>query len=318
MITMYQKPVFSIIVPVYNVENYLDKCVQSLINQTCPALEILLVDDGSPDGCPAMCDRYAQRDERIRVIHKENGGLSDARNAGIEAAAGEYVLFVDSDDYLTLDACEKLLPFTRMQCDVLIGDGVTEGAYRNMSHGNTRECCTGEAYLKDALRRGRMPLAAVLYIYRREFLLEKNLRFKFGITHEDVHFTPRAVLLAERAVETGVCFYRYVIRDGSITTGRDMRKNGRDLHETCVELKGIFSQVRDAELKRLLLDCLAMNELSLFQDGRLYQYGRRYIHKSFIFGNARLPKTRMKAFLYCISPRLYWHINHWAKRRNDR
>ena len=90
----------SVIVPIFRVEKYLDKCVQSLLAQTYKDLEIILVDDGSDDGCPAMCDSYAKMDPRIKVVHKGNGGLSDARNAGLEVATGEYIAFADSDDYV--------------------------------------------------------------------------------------------------------------------------------------------------------------------------------------------------------------------------
>ena len=93
----------SVIVPIYNVEKYLDKCVDSIINQTYKNLEIILVDDGSPDNCPKMCDDYAKKDSRIKVVHKENGGLSDARNAGMKVATGEYVSFIDSDDWIDLE-----------------------------------------------------------------------------------------------------------------------------------------------------------------------------------------------------------------------
>lgn len=99
----------SVIVPIYNVEDYLDRCVESIINQTYKNLEIILVDDGSPDNCPKMCDDYAKKDSRIKVVHKKNGGLSDARNAGMKVATGEYVSFIDSDDYISLDFYETLL-----------------------------------------------------------------------------------------------------------------------------------------------------------------------------------------------------------------
>lgn len=99
----------SVIVPIYNVEDYLDRCVESIINQTYKNLEIILVNDGSPDNCPQMCDDYAKKDSRIKVVHKKNGGLSDARNAGMKVATGEYVSFIDSDDYISLDFYETLL-----------------------------------------------------------------------------------------------------------------------------------------------------------------------------------------------------------------
>lgn len=99
----------SIIVPIYNVEKYLARCVDSIVNQTYKNLEIILVDDGSPDSCPQMCDDYAEKDSRIKVLHKKNGGLSDARNAGMAVATGEYISFIDSDDYVSDDFFECLL-----------------------------------------------------------------------------------------------------------------------------------------------------------------------------------------------------------------
>lgn len=93
-------PTISVIVPVYKVEDYLDRCVESILSQTFTDFELILVDDGSPDNCPAMCDSWAKKDSRIKVIHKENGGLSDARNVGFEASCGEWISFVDSDDYI--------------------------------------------------------------------------------------------------------------------------------------------------------------------------------------------------------------------------
>lgn len=102
-------PLVSIIIPVYKVENYLRRCVDSVIKQTYDNIEIILVDDGSPDNCPLMCDEYAQKDKRVKVIHKSNGGLSDARNCGMKAATGEYITFVDSDDYVAYNYIEVLV-----------------------------------------------------------------------------------------------------------------------------------------------------------------------------------------------------------------
>ena len=106
---MGERPLISVIVPVYKVEEFLPKCVASIRGQTYENLEIILVDDGSPDGCGAMCDGYAREDARIKVIHKKNGGLSDARNAGIDIARGEYIGFVDSDDWSEPEMYETLL-----------------------------------------------------------------------------------------------------------------------------------------------------------------------------------------------------------------
>ena len=102
------QPKISVIIPVYKVEKYLDRCVNSVLNQTLKDIEVILIDDGSPDGCPAMCEEYKKKDNRVRVIHKENGGLGYARNSGLEIATGEYIAFVDSDDFIEEDMYESL------------------------------------------------------------------------------------------------------------------------------------------------------------------------------------------------------------------
>ena len=98
----------SIIIPVYNCEKYLGRCIESILNQTYKNIEVILVDDGSPDNCGLMCDEYKKQDHRVKVIHKENGGLSSARNAGLDVASGEYIAFVDSDDYIATTMLEKM------------------------------------------------------------------------------------------------------------------------------------------------------------------------------------------------------------------
>lgn len=113
----------SIIVPVYNVDKYLDECIQSLVNQTLKNIEIILVDDGSTDESGIICDQYAKYDSRVKVIHQQNGGQSMARNAGVKIANGKYLLFVDSDDYILTEACEKLIYYaTVSNADLVWGD----------------------------------------------------------------------------------------------------------------------------------------------------------------------------------------------------
>ena len=106
---MNSQPKISVIVPVYKVEKFLDRCVESIVGQTYENLEIILVDDGSPDNCPSMCDKWAEKDSRIKVIHKENGGVSSARNAALDAATGDFIGFVDSDDWIEPDMYESLM-----------------------------------------------------------------------------------------------------------------------------------------------------------------------------------------------------------------
>ncbi len=311
---MPNPPLFSIIIPIYKTELYLDRCVQSARRQSFSHIEIILVDDGSPDGCPAMCDAYAREDARVKVIHKPNGGLSDARNAGMEAATGDYLLFLDSDDYLEPDACERLNPAAATGRDILIGTWL-QGAEASAppATADTLVSEPARAYLWRVLSAGRMRMAAVLYVLNRRFTEQHSLRFKVGICHEDDEFTPRAFLAADTVAVTNVAFYRYILREDSITTRRDMRRNDTDHHATCVALEEVYRALPDKTLARLLLDTLAMQTLSLFQSGRLYQYGSMYIHRKTVLRCARRFRTRLKALLYCISPRLYWRVNHISK-----
>lgn len=309
-------PVFSIVIPIYNTKQYLARCVASVLHQTFSNIEILLVDDGSTDGSAALCDAYAQQDSRVSVIHKENGGLSDARNAGIDAAAGSYILFLDSDDYLEPDACERLLPAAETGSDILVGKWIRDSAApASCPDGDRFVVWEARDYLKQALAGGHMSMAAVLYILNRSFVERHSLKFKYGICHEDDEFTPRAFLAAHTVTQSNVEFYHYILREGSITTQRDRRKNARDLFDTCMELESIYSKLADRHLARLLRDTLVMESLSLFQDGRLYRYGPEYLHRKFVFRNAFRLRTRLKAVLYCASPRFYWQINHWTKGR---
>ena len=126
-----QKKKISIIVPVYKVEKYLDRCVNSIVNQTYSNLEIILVDDGSPDNCPQMCDEWAKKDKRIKVIHKVNGGVSSARNKGLELSSGEFIQFVDSDDYILENYCAELISRFTEEVDLVVAGYTIIDDYKN-------------------------------------------------------------------------------------------------------------------------------------------------------------------------------------------
>lgn len=307
---------FSIVIPIYQVEEYLERCVASVREQTYSFIEIILVDDGSPDKCPEMCDQYAQADSRIKVIHKKNGGLSDARNVGLKEASGTYVVFLDSDDYIERDFLEKISVLAKKEYDVLVGKCVVKGgpAMRHCELPNNY-VCTGSDYLKDALRQKGAPMAAWLNVYRTEFLRENGLFFKEGILHEDEQFTPRVFLAAQTVCVTGVVFYNYIIRSGSITMQKDLRRNAKDLFETCCEHEVRYKQIKDNELRKLLLNTLAEKYLNMTQVGKLYLYGKEYMHKGFILRNAKDIKTKLKALLFAVSPWLYYQINAWTKQK---
>ena len=207
----------SVIIPIYKVEEYLDECVTSVVGQTHNNLEIILVDDGSPDNCPQICDDWAKKDDRIKVIHKKNGGLSDARNAGIEVASGEYIAFVDSDDYIKPDMLEKLFAaICRENADIAACGILDCREYRQTAWGCRDFSGTSEQILAMLYNDASYPVAAWNKLYRRSCWRE--LRFPVGKTCEDAFTTYQLVHNAERIVMIPEALYCYRIRPGSIMT----------------------------------------------------------------------------------------------------
>lgn len=208
----------SVIVPVYKVEEYLDKCVTSIVSQSYSNLEIILVNDGSPDGCGAMCDAWAAKDDRIRVIHKENGGLSDARNAGMDVARGTYISFVDSDDWINPDFIQTLYDAIRQTgaqiagCDVFTV-GPDEEPKPDDAAGELRTCSAEEA-IGDILNGKGFRAVAWNKLYLGSLLTGE--RYPVGKHHEDEFFTYRIYGKAEKLVYVDRPLYYYVQRQGSI------------------------------------------------------------------------------------------------------
>ncbi len=181
----------SVIIPIYKVEKYLNQCVSSIVNQTYKNLEIILVNDGSPDKCPFLCDVWAQMDSRIRVIHKSNGGLSSARNAGLNVASGDYIGFIDSDDYINEFMYEKLLSgFTNknigiVSCGVLYDrEGCVSTYLKNWLVSSTRIISYKD--FPHLLLSGKVNYTVVSKLYKKELL--HNVRFREGKVNEDTLF----------------------------------------------------------------------------------------------------------------------------------
>lgn len=211
----------SVIVPVYKVESYLDRCISSIVCQSYHELEILLVDDGSPDNCPAMCDMWAAKDTRVKVIHKENGGLSSARNAGLDVASGEYIAFVDSDDYIAATMLETMLnAITKngvsVACCGRIRVSETE---KNKMYTLSKACLlSSEEAIRQLLIGGSVEEAAWDKLYRADIFQKR--RFPEGEINEDIVQTIEILGSCGSIVHVGEPLYYYCKNPNSITTSK--------------------------------------------------------------------------------------------------
>ena len=247
----------SIIVPIYNIELYLRKCVDSLLAQDLPSseYEVILVDDGGKDACPQICDEYAAAHENIRVVHRKNGGLSAARNSGIEVALGEYVMFVDSDDYIEPNVLGSLLK--RMEKEHL---DLLRYNYQNVRENGevfvpfktgkpyfdySSEVVDGETFLNERLGYACYAWAFVL---RRDLL--EGCVFTPGIYFEDTDWTPRMLLKAKRAASTEMIVYNYLWREGSITLPDNPTKKKKVLEDKIKLLYGFKAQAQHVQNKQ--------------------------------------------------------------------
>lgn len=215
----------SVIIPIYKVEKYLNQCIQSVVGQTYKNLEIILVDDGSPDNCPSICDKWALKDERIRVIHKKNGGLSDARNAGLKVAQGEYIAFIDSDDWISPDMYEKLLRVMKEErADICACNIKSCYEEREVVWGCEKYTVgNSEQILKMLYDDTKYPVSAINKLYRCECW--KSLEFPVGKICEDAFTTYKLVHNANKIVQIPEAFYCYRIRTESImTSGFSIKK----------------------------------------------------------------------------------------------
>lgn len=303
----------SVIIPIYKVEKYLDKCLESVVNQTYKNLEIILVDDGSPDNCPKICDSWAEKDSRIKVIHKKNGGLSDARNVGIENASGKYLMFVDSDDYVSLDICQKLYDnLIKFDADVSMCEAklVYENAQREIALDNeiNVRCFTGNE-IRSSIIYFKPGIADMVSawgkIYKKEIF--KDLRFPVGRLHEDGFTYYKILFLAQKIVCTNEKLYCYLQRPQSIMASRN-EKNGRDALDATIEQFEFLSEnlPNNKELNEEL--CLHLLRNCYYRNRKLSKVIKKEILDAFNTIYNLQTKHSTKDKLFKLSPRLYCDI----------
>ena len=244
----------SVIVPIYNVEKYLRKCIDSISNQTYRNLEIILVDDGSPDNCGKICDEYAKEDKRIRVIHKKNGGLSDARNAGIDIATGKYITFIDSDDYIENDYVNYLYDLIKKyNCDISICAYKlkVEDKINDFGKKYCEEKMTTEKCLERMLCERGFTVSAWAKMYKSD--LFNDVRFPIGKICEDNGTTYKLIKKCKNIIYGNIGKYIYIVRDDSIMNSKFSLKKMDLIELTDImaeELDKDFPILKDAIIKR--------------------------------------------------------------------
>lgn len=319
-------PLISVIVPVYKVEPYLCKCVDSILAQTHTNLEIILVDDGSPDNCGAICDEYAKADPRIKVIHKKNGGLSDARNAGMDIMTGKYVAFVDSDDWIEPDMYRRLLEFLEhYDADMAFG-GVADDVVRNDTVETAKVSDYGDTpFAEDKIsamkRYFNGSWAAWDKLYRAE--LFDGIRYPVGEINEDEAIVLHLLERCKQVCYTNEVFYHYMKRaDGtSITSAAYSEKKTvwvkhcRDNLEFIREKHPELEEYALARYRGSLI--WSLTQISLMEHGLDNEWKRlrREIRANLVsFQRHADAKTRTKLLLLGFFPRKCLH-QIFMKRR---
>ncbi len=324
----YGMPLISVIVPVYNVEAYLSRCVDSILAQTYKNLEIILVDDGSTDNCGKICDEYAERDPHIRVIHKTNGGLSSARNAGIDVAAGEYLGFVDSDDWISAEMYETLLGLIEKYKVPLAFGGRFD--YSSRSHAETIGLCppkeeviSGEEVVRRIFTWDQLDSSACDKLYHRD--LFADIRYPLGLIGEDVPTTYRLAMKAEKAVACPLPFYHYFHREGSITTTPVTDKDFRYVEAVLDVEKDVCSRwpqlAEHAHYLKLVTVGNTLLQIEIAQDEHRKKFtAKRQEYKTILrenmgdilFGNLFSRKQKRNYFLLAFGfyriPRIIYHM----------
>lgn len=328
---LQENPLISVIVPVYKVEKYLDQCVDSIVNQTYKNLEIILVDDGSPDGCPEMCDDWAKKDSRIKVVHKENGGLGNARNAGLAVSKGEYIGFIDSDDWCEPDMFQELLESSVefdapiAVCNALI-DWENGWAQERTSFSDGRIFWERSEILRNFFN-GHLTAWACNKLYRRDLI---------GFLHypkqpyEDIPIARNLFTYVEKVAFSGKDSYHYRQRQGSIVNNgvsasqfvliEELKKNvevAKDfsferiavarLAVSSFNLLAKIDKEQECPLKNKvpqLLDYIRSYKFSLFKDKTVRKKDR-----VFLYGISRGFSYKKTLLIRRICQKAYWFLN---------
>lgn len=294
------RPEISIIVPVYKAEKYLHECLNSILAQDFNDFELILIDDGSPDLSGAICDEYALRDHRVKVVHQSNGGASSARNRGIEIASGKYIGWVDADDvistdmYRTLHGLINIYNADIVECqyyEVRSGKVIKSGPDNPVVFG------TGDFIMKEFFN-SRMKPGLTTKLYRHG--LWENTRFPLGRNHQDCYVNMRFALMPLRYVRTSEAKYYYIIRNNSITTTR----TGREIREAFYKYDytmELAAQASDGSLARKYLEADAINRFM----GRYFEIAvHSELNEQYVYNHIVRRKLSFSLIRYLLTKKL--------------
>lgn len=312
-------PLISVILPIYNVAGYLDKCIESVVSQTYTNLEIILVDDGSPDKCPEICDSWAKKDSRIRVIHKQNAGLSSARNAGLDICTGEYVSFIDSDDWVEYNMYEEQVKYLQDADVVACQIYYVKGESRQPSHDNEKIYVLDDYFdiINSLLSQADPDLRWEVWnkLIRRSSI--DDLRFKEGQIFEDIYFNRILMSRVKKVIVYNKPLYNYrVVRPGAINS-KFNPKGLSKIDELDEYIKILFKAGKTKEEKNYLeytLDTIMGFSIQALQSNASKDI-HRILNEKFDFYYqeylSRGGEKKIKFTLYKLSPRLFSSVQRF-------
>lgn len=303
----------SVIIPIFNVEDYIDECLKSIINQTIKEIEIILVNDGTKDRSMERVSKF--KDRRIKIINKENGGLSSARNTGINAAKGKYIYFIDSDDFLLDKTClEEMYNIAEEDsADIVVGNGYKYYSKNDMieiyrdKQLFKRRVMNNKEFLIKFINSDSMQTPVYYNMYKTSLLKNNKLVFKVGRIHEDQEFITKAFLISNTISIYPKSFYAYRQREGSIMSSTKSNLSVEHTIKNCFELENYYDYfVKDKELKEVLLNKLVSQMLYGFSKNKCKNISKDC--KRFLKRNAFSKKNKVKVIFFLLFPKSYYNI----------
>lgn len=310
---------FSIVIPIYNASAYLRECVDSVLCQTYDKYEIILVNDGSTDDSFEICKEYAAENRSIKAYSKENEGLSATRNYGLSICQGDYIVFLDSDDYIESESLQKF----NAVIEKTGADIVASYAYHVDTDGNPRKSrpfltdaespMSGTEFFKKSLYQNNMRACAPFYITSKKLIDKYNLRFQRGLYHEDELWTPKLLFYADKVVDLQFFFYNYRLSNTQSITRDPSKKMKRamDRMQIACELSDFFSMHKQKQYD-CFQDNIAAQYMYAVYDGNLIDAEKK-VDRFFPIKHAKTRKNIVKGLIFALSPRLACKLRAYKK-----